>query len=275
VTFDRYASEYDAHLEKGIKLSGEGREFFALGRLEAVKAFLAGAQIQPQRVLEFGCGTGANLAVIRDLWPGAEVAGVDTSRESLAVARARLSSRSVRLLSAEEWVEGAAGGFDWVFCNGVFHHIAPADQDAAVTFVRGCLRPGGLFTLFDNNPFNPGTHLVMRRIPFDRDARMINPYRLQTRLRRLGFERVSCRFLFVFPRPFSALRRLERPLERWPFGAQYGIFAFRAAQGTSTHVRGTARGRNEAQAVVAVRRRFAVSIAAARAMLTIAQGVTK
>ena len=67
MTLDRYASEYDAHLEKGIRLSGEGREFFARGRLQAVQAFLAGAQIQPCRALEFGCGTGASVPVMREL----------------------------------------------------------------------------------------------------------------------------------------------------------------------------------------------------------------
>lgn len=227
MTFDQYASEYDTHLAKGISLSGEGREFFARGRLESVQAFLAAAALQPRRVLEFGCGTGANLAVMSELWPEARLVGVDTSPESLRVGRARLASRGVRFLSAEECGGDETGAFDWVFCNGVFHHIVPADRDAALAFVRDRLRPGGIFTLFDNNPFNPGSHLVMRRIPFDRDARMINPYRLQARLRWLGFEQVSCRFLFVFPRLLSPLRGLERPLARWPLGAQYGVFGFR------------------------------------------------
>ena len=40
-------------------------------------------------------------------------------------------------------------------------------------FIAG--RPAGYFALFENNPWNPGARLVMRRIPFDRDAIMLSP----------------------------------------------------------------------------------------------------
>ena len=59
---------------------------------------------------------------------------------------------------------------DLAFCNGVFHHIPPEQRARAIAYVYRCLRPGGLFALWENNPWNPGTRLVMSRIPFDRDA---------------------------------------------------------------------------------------------------------
>jgi len=65
----------------------------------------------------------------------------------------------------------------------------------------------------------------MHLIPFDRDAVMVNPYRLASTLTGLGYADVSSRFLFIFPRPLAFLRPLERHLSRLPLGAQYGIFA--------------------------------------------------
>ena len=92
--------------------------------------------------------------------------------------------------------------------------------------MRDALRPGGLFALWENNPWNPGTRLVMRRIPFDRDAD--DAVRAAERggcSRNAGFEIVSTDFLFVFPRALRALRPVERRLARLPAGAQYLVLA--------------------------------------------------
>jgi hypothetical protein len=73
----------------------------------------------------------------------------------------------------------------------------------------------------------------MRRIPFDRGAVMVNPFRLRSTLRSMGFEEVSCRYLFVFPRPLAFLRPLEARIEALPLGAQYGAFAQRISASRS------------------------------------------
>ena len=47
---------------------------------------------------------------------------------------------------------------------------------AALPFVGlFALLTGGVLALFENNPWNPGTRLVMKRIPFDRNAQTISP----------------------------------------------------------------------------------------------------
>src|SRR5262245_44355393 len=62
---------------------------------------------------------------------------------------------------------------DLVYCNGVFHHIPVGRRAAVIDYIYRSLRPGGLFSLWENNPWNPGTRYVMSRIPFDRDAIML------------------------------------------------------------------------------------------------------
>lgn len=56
-------------------------------------------------VLEIGCGTGRNLALVRRLWPAAALFGIDISSEMLRTARARLGPQA-RLEQAD------AAGFD-------------------------------------------------------------------------------------------------------------------------------------------------------------------
>jgi S-adenosylmethionine-diacylgycerolhomoserine-N-methlytransferase len=56
-------------------------------------------------VLEIGCGTGRNLALVHRLWPDAALFGIDISEEMLKSARARLGSRAALGI-------GDATGFD-------------------------------------------------------------------------------------------------------------------------------------------------------------------
>ena len=118
-----------------------------------------------------------------------------------------------------------SGVADLVYCNGVFHHIAPARRAGAVAFVVRALRPGGLFAFWENNPWNPGTRLIMRRIPFDRDAVMLTPAAARRLLIDGGLEVVGTDFRFYFPASLRRLRPLEPHLRRLPLGAQYLVLA--------------------------------------------------
>jgi SAM-dependent methyltransferase len=116
-----------------------------------------------------------------------------------------------------------SGGFEVAYCNGVFHHVEPEQRLEALGYVYRSLTAGGYFGFWENNPWNPGTRLVMRRIPFDRDAKLLTPAHARALLRRAGFEVLRTEFLFVFPRLLSALRPIEARLARFPVGAQYMI----------------------------------------------------
>jgi SAM-dependent methyltransferase len=220
--FER-ASEYDAMLTRGIRLSGEGKQFFIEGRLSDLGSQLPGG-FRPNRILDFGCGTGDTTAALGRRFPWAQIVGVDAADSALDIARRAHGSERVTFRDVATL--GSGGGFDLCYVNGVFHHIDPTDRLAAAVSIRDALAPGGLLALFENNPWNPGTRIVMKRIPFDRDAQPLSVVELRRLLRAAGFvARHQGRFLFYFPKPLSALRSLERWLVRIPFGAQYWILA--------------------------------------------------
>ena len=91
------------------------------------------------------------------------------------------------------------------------------------------MQPGGLFSLWENNPWNPATHLVMSRCEFDEDAQMLTPGRTRKLLRAGGFEIVRTDFRFIFPHSLRALRPLEDLVFRAPLGTQYQILARKRA----------------------------------------------
>ena len=219
--FDEFAAEYDAALEKGISVSGESKDYFARARVSWLAECLSNVGYRPRTAMDFGCGTGTSIPYLLDLIGVESVVGVDTSQKCLASATRNYQSPKTQFLLFDSWEPKAE--IDLAFCNGVFHHIPPMQRPAAIDYVNRSLRSGGLFALWDNNPWSPGARYVMSRIPFDRDASMLSASESRGLLRAGGFEVLRTDYLFVFPRVLSWLRWVERGIIKLPFGAQYEI----------------------------------------------------
>jgi len=219
--FER-ASEYEALLQQGIRLSGENRVFFARGRVADLVGHLP-AGVVPRRILDFGCGLGDTCRHLAEVFPEAEVVGVDNAAAALAWARAHHGSARISFADIDQL--SGLGSFDLCYVNGVLHHVAPARRPTVVSGIRAALRPGGFLALFENNPWNPGARMVMRRIPFDRDAIPLSPREARRLLERCALRCLSLRSLFYFPKPLAFLRPLEPLLAGMPLGAQYWLLA--------------------------------------------------
>ncbi|HKS27251.1 MAG TPA: methyltransferase domain-containing protein [Pyrinomonadaceae bacterium] len=219
--FDGYATEYDAALEQGLAVSGEDKHYFARGRAMWLADCLAKLGERPARALDFGCGTGTSAPFLHEIVGAESVTGVDNSAKSLEVARAHHGSDKTQFMLLDE--HKPKEQIDLSFCNGVFHHIPPAQRRGAVDYIHRSLRPGGLFSFWENNPWNPGTRYVMSRIPFDRDAITLTPPEARRLLQDGGFEILRTDFLFIFPRMLRALRFIEPHVSRLPLGTQYQV----------------------------------------------------
>lgn len=221
------AAGYDEMLNRGLRLSGEDKAFFVEGRLARLRAVLP-AGWSPAEILDFGCGTGDTSTRLLERFRGAHVVGIDVSAGALDHARQHHGSDDVSFFDVDSFEAPAT--FDLCYSNGAFHHIEPAERPRVLRRLWELLRPGGLLAVFENNPWNPGTRLVMRRVPFDRGAQTIAAVRMARLLGAAGFEVVGRpRHLFVFPAPLKALRVVEPALERLPLGAQYLVLARRPA----------------------------------------------
>jgi SAM-dependent methyltransferase len=223
MAFDAYADGYDAALAQGLSVSGEDKYYFARGRLEWLAACLRQLHEHPRSVMDFGCGTGTSVPFFIESIGVDSIIGLDSSPQSLVVAKRTHRLEQVQFSLVSQYQPNAQ--LDLAFCNGVFHHIPSEERADAVTFISRTLRPGGLFALWENNPWNPGTRYVMRRIPFDRDAVPLTPLAVRRLLRASGFRILRTDFLFIFPRMLRWFRGLEPWVSRLPFGAQYQVLA--------------------------------------------------
>lgn len=220
-TFDQFAADYDSALDRGLSMTGEGRDFFARARVAHLfRRVSARKRDKPvTRIMDFGCGTGSTVPLLASTFGTSDIVGVDTSSQSLEVARSSTQPQGARFALVSSLAPDSS--FDLIYTNGVFHHIVPRERLDALEFVRRSLTPDGFFAFFENNPWNPGTRYVMSRIPFDQEAVTVSPRQACGLLHDAGFEVVLVDFLFFFPRWLSWLRVVEKWLRSIPLGAQY------------------------------------------------------
>jgi SAM-dependent methyltransferase len=106
------------------------------------------------RVLEAGCGVGAQTVHLVARSPGAHLTAVDVSAASLAEARARVAASGpgarVAWLRADlHELPFGDGEFDHVFVCFVLEHLP--DPGAALAALRRVLRPGGTLTVIEGD----------------------------------------------------------------------------------------------------------------------------
>jgi SAM-dependent methyltransferase len=219
--FDTYAADYRKIINETSSLSGEKFEYFIDVRLNIVKRRIK----QAERILDFGCGIGAAEPVFVSKYPSAEVYGVDESGESI---RAAIRQKSgANFIVTKKDLPFRQGFFDLLYSNGTFHHIPYNKHPAVLKELFRVTKKGGSIFIFENNPYNPLMMRVMKKNPFDNDAKVLKPKYLRQILRDSGFKVKQTGFYVFYPHAFKFLRFSERYMERLPLGAQYFVWGIK------------------------------------------------
>jgi SAM-dependent methyltransferase len=163
------------------------------------------------RVLEAGCGVGAQTMALARNSPGARIISVDISAESVAEARARADEAgltNVQFQQADIFsLPFDPESFDHVFVCFVLEHLSNPVE--ALATLRALLRPGGTITVIEGDhgsayfhPDSDAAHTAIRcQVELQRLAggNALIGRQLYPLLRQAGFEavRVSPRMVYV------------------------------------------------------------------------------
>jgi len=223
--FDRFADNYDADLNQALSVSGENKDYFARSRVQWLQKCLCAFGQKPVSAMDYGCGIGDTTALLHEYLGLNRIVGLDVSLRSVELAAQKHGSAQCNFQTFALY--RPAGNADLVYCNGVFHHIPVAQRADSLRFIHDSLRSGGIFALWENNPWNPGTRYVMSKCIFDRDAVTIRPSQAVRLVQEQGFNVLRRDFLFFYPRLLKALRFTEPWMTALPMGAQYLVLCQR------------------------------------------------
>lgn len=229
--FDQVARDYERIHERSLPPGVHSADFIdqraaSVGRW--ISEEFTGSEF---RYLDFGCGNGRmlkSLLASNALRPLVEngrlnLFGFDTSVESINEARNLAGGDPVCLVSDWNELPGDAR-FDLVVSCHVFHHIPPAERAATAQILRNRMKPASRLVIWEHNPFNPVTRLLVRMCPFDGDARLLTLNSTKALFGQNAFRFVQRAYVNLFPPGWlrlEGLSAIEKRLQGVPVGAQY------------------------------------------------------
>jgi len=135
-SFERRSGTYENSFFHGL--------FFDRIHWNALRAVPEG--MEPESILDIGCGTGRLLRRAAEHWPRARLTGADPAEGMVQEAR-RLTPGAEFQVSLAESLALPDGYADLAFSTASFHHWQ--DQQQGVRQIARVLRPGGIFVLVD------------------------------------------------------------------------------------------------------------------------------
>ena len=121
-----------------------------LGGLRKMAARVA-APKRGMRVLDVGCGTGAQLAIYQEA--GCEVCGIDLSQSMLRIARTKLSDQAVLTTGDATRMPFPDQAFDLVISSLFLHQLDAGVRSVALEEAKRVVHADGRILLVD---FHPG-----------------------------------------------------------------------------------------------------------------------
>ena len=217
--FDRYGDSYEEAVDDAIKFGGAEHAFYleakARALLELARRELGDAA--RLHALDVGSGPGSLHPYLAEI--GA-LEGVDVSQA--LVERAAAANPGVRYRRYDgRTLPFPDARFDLAFAVNVFHHVEPPDRANLAAELARVVRPGGIVAVFEHNPLNPLTRLVVARCEFDDGVQLLRTREVRALLEQAGLQPVERRYILFFPWRASFLQRLEARLGAVPLGAQH------------------------------------------------------
>ncbi len=104
------------------------------------------------QVLDVGCGTATLTILLKQLYPKANVVGLDGDAKVLEIAKAKAKAAGTEITFNQGMafeIPYEDGRFDRVVCSLVLHHLTTTNKLATLQEIYRVLRPGGQLHIAD------------------------------------------------------------------------------------------------------------------------------
>ncbi|MCL4401401.1 MAG: class I SAM-dependent methyltransferase, partial [Acidobacteria bacterium] len=119
------------------------------------------AAVESCRVLELGCGEGANLIPMALALPGSEFIGIDSAARAIAKGQGTVNALDLGNIKLQHMdildVPGDIGKFDYIITHGVYSWVPEPVRDKLMSIAREHLAPQGIAYISYNT--YPGAHM--------------------------------------------------------------------------------------------------------------------
>ena len=221
--FDKFADEYHNLHQENIRITGETPEYFAEYKIRDLRRVVNSFGVNSENILDFGMGIGNSTPFLSEYFPDSNLHGVDVSEKSLAIASERYECLGDFLVFDGKKTKYFDETFDVVFSAGVFHHVSFSEHFDLICEVSRTLKIGGIFMIYEHNPFTPLTCHAVNTCPFDENAVLLKPIRLRQLFQEAGMEFLIQEYRVFFPSFLALLRPIEKNLAWLPLGGQYFV----------------------------------------------------
>lgn len=222
ISFDDYVQSYKKEVQDSIDFIGQDADFFIelKARLVIQLARKNFGNLDNIKVLDIGSGVGLTDRFLTSEIKG--LYGVDISEGAVENAKKRNSNVNYTAYDGRK-LPFEDNYFDLTFAINVMHHVEPSMWENFVNEMRRVIKPGGIMTVFEHNPYNPLTRRAVNNCEFDRDAVLLNSSKVKSLFKTAGVNIIDARYIVFFPYKANAFRSLEKVLGWLPLGAQHFV----------------------------------------------------
>jgi SAM-dependent methyltransferase len=231
--FDRVARDYEKIHNRSLPPGVRSADFIRQRVANVIRWLSDGYVGKEFLYLDFGCGNGRMLKsllasdAVKPLVEQGRLRlfGFDTSVESIHEAKSLMGDDRVCLVSDLNHLPRDVR-FDFVISCHVFHHIPPAERAETVERLASRMKLSSRLVIWEHNPFNPMTRMLVKMCPFDGDARLLTLSTTKTLFGKNSFRYREHAYVNVFPPRWlrlNAVSATEVKLSRLPIGAQYWV----------------------------------------------------
>jgi SAM-dependent methyltransferase len=222
IDFNDYKDRYQKELQSAISFIGQDVDFFTEVKanylLDVAKRHFG--DLKKLRILDVGCGIGLTDSFLTSSFGSLE--GVDIAEGVVEKARQANPSGHYQVYDGKS-LPFPDDNFDLVFAICVMEYLTPDKWEVFLNEMHRVTRKDGVVAIFQHNPLNPLTRLVLNRCEYDSPHQQVSHSQMKKLFKRMGLSLVDDRFILFFPWRGKIFRNLEYRLGWFPLGAQYYI----------------------------------------------------